>query len=109
MPTKWFGWGVAVAAAALVFTVQLGPVQAVDADSSIDYRGGAQGRVIFDGRTHAAAGLVCTACHTALFPMQRTGLINMADHTSGQKCFGCHNGTQVFNTCTSCHRGVPNN
>jgi c(7)-type cytochrome triheme protein len=88
---------------------QPGPVHAVDANSSINYRGGAQGRVVFDGRTHGAKGLACTACHNALFPMQRTGLINMADHTSGQKCFACHNGTQAFNTCTSCHRNVQGN
>jgi hypothetical protein len=67
MRTKWFGAGAAAVALASVFIAQPGPVQAVDANSSVNYRGGSQGRVIFDGRTHAAAGLVCTACHTALF------------------------------------------
>lgn len=72
------------------------------------YRGGAQGKVIFDGRIHAGKGLNCSACHSGLFATQRAGRITLADHNTDTKCFACHNGTRVFNTCTSCHRNVPN-
>jgi phosphate transport system substrate-binding protein len=72
------------------------------------YRGGAQGKVVFDGRMHAAQGLHCSACHSALFATQRTGRISMADHATDKACFGCHDGKRAFATCASCHRGVPN-
>jgi phosphate transport system substrate-binding protein len=72
------------------------------------YRGGAQGKVVFDGRMHAAQGLQCSACHSALFPTQRVGRITMADHGTDKACFACHNGKRAFDTCASCHRQVPN-
>lgn len=101
----------AVLAVVLALTLGLGAIfageaMAVDGTRELTYRGGAQGRVIFDGRTHAAKGLVCTSCHSKLFPMQRTGLITMSDHGTDQKCFACHNGRQAFDTCDSCHRKV---
>lgn len=72
------------------------------------YRGGAQGKVVFDGRMHAAQGLSCSACHSGLFATQRMGRITMADHATAKACFACHDGKRAFATCTSCHRGVPN-
>ena len=72
------------------------------------YRGGAQGKVVFDGQVHAAKGLTCSTCHSALFATQRTGRITMADHGADKACFACHNGKRAFDTCASCHRQVPN-
>jgi phosphate transport system substrate-binding protein len=62
--------------------------------------------VIFDGRTHASAGLACQACHTApaLFPMRKQALITMADHGEPRACFACHDGRQAFHDCEKCHR-----
>ena len=102
----------AVLALALVLVVGFGAMfagqaLAVDGTRALTYRGGAQGRVIFDGRTHAAKGLVCTSCHSALFDTQKRGLITMSDHGTDRKCFACHNGKQAFYVCTDCHRNVP--
>jgi c(7)-type cytochrome triheme protein len=100
--------GAALAAALLLGAMSGASVHAVDGNNALTYRGGPQGRVIFDGRTHAAKGLACNSCHSALFPTQRTGLITMGDHTTGTKCFACHDGTKAFNDCASCHRNPSN-
>lgn len=102
----------AVLALALVLFVGLGALfagqaLATDGNNALTYRGGAQGRVIFDGRTHAAKGLLCNNCHSALFDTRKFGLITMSDHGTDKKCFACHNGKQAFDTCESCHRKVP--
>jgi phosphate transport system substrate-binding protein len=70
------------------------------------YGGAGQGKVIFDGRTHASAGIACNDCHTApaLFQMQQQALITMDDHGRPKACFACHNGLQAFNDCEKCHR-----
>jgi phosphate transport system substrate-binding protein len=71
----------------------------------IQYRGGAQGRVVFDVRVHQGlkAGLVCGDCHAGFFPMRKTGLISQADHQQGTACFGCHDGKRAFDECARCH------
>ncbi len=84
-----------------------GEALAVDGTRALTYRGGAQGRVIFDGRTHAAKGLVCASCHSALFDTQKRGLITFSDHGTDKSCFACHDGKQAFDTCDNCHRQVP--
>jgi c(7)-type cytochrome triheme protein len=99
---------IGIGAALLLGVLAAGQVRAVDGNEALDYRGGAKGRVIFDGRTHAAKGLACNACHSALFATRRTGLITMGDHGTGAKCFACHDGTQAFNACTACHRSPGN-
>lgn len=101
----------AVGAVAVVLALVLGilfagQAGAVDGDNALTYRGGAQGRVIFDGRTHASKGLVCSSCHSALFATAKTGLITMGDHGTDKSCFACHNGKQAFDVCTDCHRQV---
>jgi c(7)-type cytochrome triheme protein len=102
-----------IGALALVAALAIGVLAAsdglaVDGDNTLSYRGGAQGRVIFDGRTHAAKGLACGACHSKLFPTQKTGLITMGDHGTDGKCFACHNGQRASATCTDCHRSPSN-
>lgn len=103
--TKRPGVFVLVVALALG-TMCAGHALAVDGINALTYRGGAQGRVIFDGRTHAAKGLVCSNCHSALFATAKRGLITMGDHGTDKSCFACHNGKQAFDICTDCHRGV---
>jgi phosphate transport system substrate-binding protein len=83
-------------------------VVAADGNNALNYRGGAQGRVIFDGRTHAAKGFSCNTCHDRLFPTRRTGLIAFEDHGTNIKCFACHNGVKASNICTDCHRQPSN-
>ncbi len=70
------------------------------------YGGAGQGRVIFDGRTHASAGLVCNDCHTKLFETRKKALITMEDHSKEKACFACHNGKRAFSDCGSCHRQI---
>jgi len=80
---------------------------------SFNYRGGGQGTVIFDHRTHVSRGLMCVDCHTKwpatgaqLFQTQKQGLISVADHSSDGKCFACHDGKLAFATCEQCHRSA---
>lgn len=93
------------------------PASAVG-DTTLVYRGGSAGKVVFDGRLHASKGFDCKSCHTALpgdtkagalFETRKVGLITEADHGNGVKCFACHNGTKASIDCQSCHRNVPNN
>jgi phosphate transport system substrate-binding protein len=70
------------------------------------YGGAGQGKAVFDGRTHAAAGLACADCHTTptLVPMRKQALITMDDHGRPTACFSCHKGLKAFNDCEKCHR-----
>jgi c(7)-type cytochrome triheme protein len=76
------------------------------------YRGGGQGKVIFDHGLHAARGYVCLDCHTdyagtgkQLFQTRKQGLIDQATHDRDASCFACHNGAVAPKTCDTCHRG----
>jgi phosphate transport system substrate-binding protein len=103
------------------------PVQAGGRIPLILYRGGTQGRVVFDHQTHASKGLRCNDCHTdfartgkALFFTRKQALITFEDHQTATKCFGCHNGKGevegtkstpydgrgAFNECERCHRNA---
>jgi len=69
------------------------------------YGGAGQGRVVFDGRLHAAKGLVCNDCHASgLFATKKQALIDLADHRARRGCFHCHDGEHAFDACGSCHR-----
>jgi len=68
------------------------------------YGGAGQGKVVFDGRTHASAGFVCNDCHLQTFQTAKKALITMDDHKTDKTCFSCHNGTKAFNECEKCHR-----
>ena len=92
---------------------------------TLTYRGGGQGKVVFDHQLHASQGFRCNDCHTnfagsgkPLFFTRKQGLITFGDHTSGAKCFACHNaggaqlarqgaadhGQRAPGNCDSCHR-----
>ena len=91
-------------AAALLFVIAAGGAAFSTMDKALIYGGAGQGKVIFDHPVHASRGMVCNDCHTALFDTQKKALITMDDHSSGKKCFACHNGRKAFNDCTQCHR-----
>jgi c(7)-type cytochrome triheme protein len=66
------------------------------------------GKVTFDGKTHADAGLKCTDCHPKVFQMKAGGFdATMPDHNANEKyCWTCHDGTKAFETkgnCAKCH------
>jgi c(7)-type cytochrome triheme protein len=86
-------------------------MHATERGKTIVYRGGGQGRVVFDGHVHSAKGYTCRDCHTdyaktgrQLFETQRKGLISTIDHENRTKCFVCHNGLTAFYKCEGCHR-----
>ena len=68
------------------------------------------GKVTFDGKVHADAGLKCTNCHSKIFKMKKgTAEMKMADINAGKFCGECHNGGKSFKTndpanCTHCHK-----
>ena len=85
--------------------------QATDRGKSLVYRGGDQGKVVFDGKIHTAKGFSCKDCHTdfagkgiQLFETRRKGLISSIDHENGTGCFACHNDKIAFFDCKNCHR-----
>jgi thiosulfate reductase cytochrome b subunit len=90
-----------------------GNVMATPPGKNVEYAGGALGKVIFDGKKHADAGLKCAACHVGLFQMRREAKITMADHKTDKYCFACHSdGKKTFNgkvafastNCAGCHK-----
>src|ERR1039457_5486670 len=68
------------------------------------------GKVVFDGKNHADAGVKCLDCHSKIFKMKKgsTKMV-MADITAGKFCGKCHNGTKAFSAkdssnCGECHK-----
>ncbi|MGP8245016.1 MAG: cytochrome c3 family protein [Bryobacteraceae bacterium] len=115
--------------------VQPGSVDAGGRLPALSYRGGGYGKVIFDHQLHASLGFRCNDCHTdfagtgkILFTTRKQGLIDFKDHTTGAKCFACHNanvetvrggfglpddgkgpfynGKGAFDDCAGCHRKI---
>lgn len=84
-----------------------GSVMAVPAGKTIEYEGGAMGKVLFDGKTHADAGMKCPDCHSGLFKMKKGDVKITAPHKPGEFCGACHNGDKAFDqqgNCTKCHK-----
>ena len=84
---------------------------AVPAGKTVEFAGGAQGKVVFDGKAHADKGAKCADCHqSGLFKMKKGGdVIKMADINAGKFCGACHNGTKAFKAsdaanCGKCHK-----
>jgi phosphate transport system substrate-binding protein len=88
----------------LTVLIVVGSAGATGEGKSLLYGGAGQGKVIFDGRTHASAGFVCNDCHLQIFQTAKKALITMDDHNTGKACFSCHNGAREFNECGQCHR-----
>ena len=100
----------AVTAVSLLFLFAA-TVGAVPEGVSINWPGGGEGKVVFDGTTHAAKGFQCDACHVAgLFQTKKDAdKITMAAMKQGKFCGACHNGKKAFSAtdpakCLQCHK-----
>jgi thiosulfate reductase cytochrome b subunit len=91
-------------AAVLLATFAAASALAVPGGERLFYGGAGQGKVVFDGRTHASVGLRCAACHSDIFPTFKKALITKSDHRAGKACFTCHDGKKAFSDCAKCHR-----
>jgi len=106
-----FQVGISVASlAVLLLCLVPASIEAGGRLPALSYRGGGQGKVIFDHQLHASKGSRCNDCHTdfsgtrkQLFATRKQGLISQADHKSGAKCFACHDGKGAFDDCARCH------
>ncbi len=92
----------------LIAIVFAGSAFAVGPGKTVEFPDGAQGKVVFDGKTHADKGLKCGDCHTKIFPMKK-GKLTMAAMNEGKECGTCHNGTKAFDVkdkanCGKCHK-----
>ncbi len=82
----------------------------VSSGKTVEFAGGSKGKVIFDGKVHADAGLKCTDCHNKIFQMKKGSTkMTMADINAGKYCGVCHNGQKAFKTndpsnCEKCHK-----
>ena len=77
---------------------------AVPAGKTVEYSKG--GKVVFDGKSHAAKGLKCADCHPGVFAMKKGAAITMADINAGKSCGTCHKeGGKAFaaKECAKCH------
>jgi len=83
----------------------IGSALAVPAGKTVEFEGGGAGKVVFDGKKHADAGLKCNDCHTAIFQMKREAKITMKEINEGKACGVCHNGEKAFKAqaCKKCH------
>jgi len=94
----------------MVAVMFAGSAMAVPAGKTVDFAGGASGKVVFDGKVHADKGLKCNDCHTKIFKMKKgSDKINMTDMNAGKNCGTCHNGEKAFKSsdagnCAKCHK-----
>lgn len=92
----------------LAVLVFVGSAMAVAPGKTLEFAGGAMGKVTFDGKVHADAGNKCADCHPNTFAMkQGSAKITAADHVPGKFCGTCHDGTKAFDqkgNCAKCHK-----
>lgn len=93
----------------LVVVAFVGSALAVGPGKTVEYAGGADGKVIFDGKAHADKGQKCSDCHPKLFQMKKGGpKITKAEHVEGKFCGACHDGKKAFDqgdaNCGKCHK-----
>ncbi|MCI4626064.1 MAG: cytochrome c3 family protein [Candidatus Magnetoovum sp. WYHC-5] len=84
-----------------------GVAMAVPGGKTVEFEGGAGGKVVFDGQKHADAGKKCNDCHTNIFKMKKgDDKITMKDINEGKFCGTCHNGKVAFaaTECAKCHK-----
>lgn len=89
----------------------VGSALAVPPGKTVEFKDGATGKVIFDGKVHADKGLKCNSCHTKVFPMKKGGKYTMKEMEEGKACGACHNGEKdkAFGVkdkeaCGKCHK-----
>ncbi len=92
--------------ALVVLFAFMGISAAVGPGKTVQFPDGKQGKVVFDGKSHADAKLGCKDCHPDPFAMKKTAKITKADHDSGKYCFKCHDGKKAFGSkdCSKCHK-----
>ncbi len=100
---------IVVAIIAIVTFVLAASAFAVGAGKTVEFAGGANGKVVFDGKTHADKGAKCNDCHPKVFQMKKgTTKITKADHAPGKFCGTCHDGKKAFDQgeadCAKCHK-----
>jgi c(7)-type cytochrome triheme protein len=94
----------------MIVVMFVGSAMAVPPGKTVDFAGGAMGKVVFDGKIHAEKGLKCNDCHTKIFMMKKgSAKMTMADINAGKYCGTCHNGEKAFKSsdaanCKKCHK-----
>lgn len=84
----------------------LGLAQAVPPGLTLEFEGGREGRVIFQGDVHSGTGMYCADCHMKIFDVSRSAEITRREHNQEVFCFTCHNGEMAFaprRNCQNCH------
>lgn len=87
----------------------VGSAFATPPGKTVEYPGGSEGKVIFDGKTHADKGNKCNECHKeGLFKAMKKGSVKItAPHKPGEFCGACHDGKKAFaqeGNCAKCHK-----
>jgi len=85
---------------------------AVGKGKTVEFAGGKEGKVVFDGTTHAEKAGACNSCHPKVFPMKKAGAEGSAKitapHKAGEFCGTCHDGKKAFDqagdNCGKCHK-----
>lgn len=93
----------------LIAIAFVGNAIAVGPGKTIEYAGGAQGKVTFDGKAHADKGGKCNDCHPKVFAMKKGTAKVTAPHKAGEFCGICHDGKKAFDQttaddCGKCHK-----
>ena len=93
----------------LIAIAFIGSAMAVPSGKTVEFAGGSQGKVVFDGKVHADKGKKCADCHPKVFAMKKgTAKITKADHVAGKFCGTCHDGKTAFDqsntNCGKCHK-----
>lgn len=92
----------------LISVALIGNAFAVSPGKSVPYDS-KMGKVTFDGKTHADAGLKCADCHPKMFQMKKGTFKMDVPHKAGANCGACHDGTKAFSqmdaaNCKKCHK-----
>lgn len=84
----------------------VGGAMAVSSGKKVEFEEKTTGKVTFDGKAHADAGLKCKDCHPAVFKMKKSDKLTMADMKAGKSCGTCHDGKKAFavSECAKCHK-----
>ncbi|MGD8568856.1 MAG: cytochrome c3 family protein [Gammaproteobacteria bacterium] len=96
-------------AAVMVFLMGLAlPGYAIPPGQKIEFTKSPMGKVVLDGNTHPAKGIMCDGCHPKPFAQKKgTAKITLADHQNGKFCFTCHKeGGKAWpakDNCNKCH------
>lgn len=83
---------------------------AVPASKTLEFTKSSMGKVTFEGKVHAEAGIKCKECHNKeTFPKMKQGTvtIKMDEIYAGKLCGVCHNGKRAFSAkgnCKRCHK-----